>query len=160
MSDDRIIASPMLDRTRVADAIQRSVRLDIHPAYAKAALHGRTVELDSRQALEVADIALEALAKTHPDGKTWLVKANEDYRHRRQVDDVQWKTLLAGQRNATDRWRATALNAYVLLFGLAAIYEWHWPRWSYGVVIFVGFGGAAVFRSWLLRREQRKAAKR
>jgi hypothetical protein len=157
---NRIIASPLFDRERVANAIQRGVRLNVNPVYAKAALRGMPVELTNWQAHEVADVALEALAKTHPDGKTWLIKANEDYRLRGDTDDARWKHLLARQRRTTDSWRATALNAYVLLFMLAAVWEWHWPRWSYAIVVVVGFGGAGAFRQWLLRRDQRKVGGR
>jgi hypothetical protein len=160
MDDDTIVASPQFDRTRVADAIRRGVRLDLHPTAAKAAVHGMPVDLDERQALDVADIALEALAKTHPNSSTWLIKANEDYRLRGETDDARWKYLLARQRRTTDSWRATALNAYVLLFMLAAVWAWHWPRWSYAIVVVVGFGGAGAFRQWLLRRDRRKAADR
>ena len=159
-ADDRIVASPMLDRNRVADTIQRGVRLEIHPAYARAALRGMPVELTTRQALDVADVALEALARTQPGAKSWLIDANEGLRERSEIDNARWKLHLARQRRTTDSWRGLALNAHVLLFGAAGIWQWHWPRWVYPIVVGVGFGGGAVLRSWLLRRDQRKAAGR
>lgn len=158
MSDDRINASPMLDRDRVAGAIQRGVRLTVSPVYARAALHGQPVELTHDQALEVADVALEALAKTHPDGKTWLIKANENYRFRNDIDRLHARAELARERRTADSWRGQTLNAYVILLGVAAIWEWHWPRWTYPIIIGLGFGGGAALRQWLLRRAARKAA--
>lgn len=158
--DDRVVAPQMLDRGRVADAIQRGVRLELDPVYAKAALHGMPVELTHQQALDVADVALEALAKTHPGAKSWLIEANRGLRERGENERIRWGIQLARQRRTTDNWRATAMRGYVLLLGSAGIWQWHWPRWAYLVVVALGFGAGAVLRSWLLRRDRRKAAGR
>lgn len=160
MTDDRIIASPMLDRERVANAIQRGVRLQLDPARAKAALRGQPVELEVRQAHDIADVALEALAKTHPDGKAWLVKANEDYRKLAETDDLSWRTLLAIQRRKTDTWRASALNSYLLFAGTVIAWELHCPRWAYALIYAAALGASAALRVWLMRCEQRRAASR
>lgn len=161
MSDDTIVPSPLLDRDRVAAAIRRGVRLDLHPVTAKAAAHGMPVELTEQQSLQVADAALAALVAAHPiDGRTWLIEANKDWQRRNTDDALRHRALLAGQCAATDRWRATAMNAYAWLFGFAGVWQWHWPRWSYLVVVATGLGAAMGLRRWLLRRDRRKAGAR
>lgn len=160
MADDRIIAIPLLDRTRVANAIRRGVRLEINPVYAKAAIHGMPVELTEEQALDVADIALEALAKTHPDGKTWLINANRDLRFRNEAADAYWAAQYARQCRRSDGWRALALNAYVMLLGFASYWQLHWPTWARVAVVLGALGGTVALRYRLLRRDQRKAAER
>jgi hypothetical protein len=161
VSENQIAPSPMLDRQRVAEAIRRGVRLDLHPVIAKAATRGMTVELNEEQALAVADVTLAALVKAHPiDGKAWLIKANEDWQARNKSDELRYRALLAIQRQATDRWRGTALSGWVFLLGFACKWEWHWPFWSaYGVIV-GGLVAGAGLRQWLLRSDRRKADKR
>lgn len=158
MSDDTIVPSPMLDRQRVAEAIQRGVRLEIHPTYAKAAVRGMPVELTEEQALTVADAALAALVAAHPiSGRAWLIKANQDWQRRNTSDRQRYRVLLADQRATTDRWRSTAMSGYVWLLGAACVWQWHWTRWAFAVVGGLGLGAAAALRSWLMRRDKRKA---
>jgi hypothetical protein len=159
-ADDRIVASPMLDRNRVADTIQRGVRLEIHPAYARAALRGMPVELTMQQALEVADVALEALAKTQPGAKSWLIDANKGLRERGHADALRWKALLAQQRSATDNWRAASMGACVWMVAVTGKWSWRWPDWSFWALMAAGLSAGAVLRLWLLRRDQRKAVER
>jgi hypothetical protein len=158
--DDRIIASQMLDRDRVADTIQRGVRLEIDPVYAKAALRGMPVELTTQQALDVADVALEALAKTQPGAKSWLIDANKGLRERGHADTLHWKALLARQRRTTDTWRAAAVNGWVWMIAWGGLWQWHWSRWIVASVLVSGMAVGFGLRSWLLRRDQRKAAGR
>lgn len=158
--DDRIVASPMLDRSRVADAIQRGVRIEIDPVYAKAALRGMPVELTTQQALDVADAALEALAKTQPGAKSWLIDANKGLRERSEVSNLHWKIQLARQRHTTDTWRASSMGAWVWMVAVAGKWLWHWPDWAFWALMTAGLSAGAVLRSWLLRRDKRKAAGR
>lgn len=158
MTDDTIVPSPMLDRQRVAEAIQRRVCLEIHPIHAKAAVHGMPVELTEEQSLAVADAALAALIGAHPiNGRAWLVKANQDWQTRNHSDRQRYRVLLADQRATTDRWRSTAMNGYVWLLGAACVWQWHWSRWVLVAIGCLGLCAAGVLRWWLLRRDKRKA---
>ena len=158
MTDDTIVPSPMLDRQRVAEAIQRRVRLDVHPIHAKAAVHGQPIELTDQQALAVADTALAALVDAHPiNGRQWLIKANQDWQTRNHSDQLRYRALLAGQRAVTDRWRSTAMNGYVWLLGAACVWQWHWSRWVLVGIGCLGLCAAGVLRWWLMRRDKRKA---
>lgn len=158
MSDDTIVPSPLLDRQRVAEAIQCRVRLEIHPTYAKAAAHGMPVELTEEQSLAVADAALAALVAAHPiSGKAWLIKANEDWQRRNASDQLRWRAILARQRRAIDTWRAMALNGYVVaVTGFAAV-RWHLPGRAILGLLMAGSLAGIGLRWWLLRRDKRKA---
>lgn len=158
MTDDTIVPSPMLDRQRVAEAIQRRVRLDVHPIHAKAAVHGQPIELTDQQALAVADTALAALVAAHPiNGRQWLIKANQDWQRRNTSDQLRWRGILAQQRRTLDTWRALALNGYVVAAtGFAAV-RWHLPGRAILGLLMAGSLAGIGLRWWLMRRDKRKA---
>lgn len=160
LQPDRVVASRVLDRSRVADAVQRGVRLDIDPVYAKAALRGMPVEFTHQQAMDVADVTLEALAKTHPGAKSWLIDANKDLRSRNDADNAYWRIQLARQRRTTDTWRGAAVNGWVWMVAWGGLWQWHWSRWIVASVLVAGTAMGIAYRSWLMRRDQRKAGDR
>ncbi|HZP54973.1 hypothetical protein [Actinocrinis sp.] len=157
MTDDTIAPSPLLDRNRVAEAITRQVRLDLDPVIARAAAKGMPVELNEEQALKVADAALAALVRAHPiAGREWLIKANQDWQWRNRSDRSRYQSLLRAQRQATDRWRGTALSGWVYLVGFAAVWQWHLSRWvGFGVIV-AGLGAGTGLRVWLASRDRKR----
>jgi len=157
VTDDTIAPSPMLDRTRVAEAIARQVRLDLDPVIARAAAKGMPVELGEEQALKVADVALPALVNVRPiDGREWLIKANQDWQWRNRSDRLRYRWLLRAQRQATDRWRGTALSGWVYLLGFGAVWQWHLSRWVGLGVIVAGLAAGMGLRVWLASRDRKR----
>lgn len=132
VSDDTIVPVPLLDRDRVAEAVQRRVRLHLDPVTAKAAAHGLPVELSYPQATAVADVALEALAAAHPlDGRKWLIDANREWRDRADREARKRRALVSLARRELRRWRSLAISAWVWFGILSGQIYLHWPRWSF-----------------------------
>ena len=85
MTDDRIIASPMLDRERVANAIQRGVRLQLDPARAKFAIADAVVDVFDEHGPDDLDRYIRERAAASPEFAAEFVKAE----HAAQIRALQ-----------------------------------------------------------------------